>query len=78
MLTFLTVIRSKITWAIVAIAAGLIMFLRVKKMGATEEQVKHLEKTLDAIRTREEVRNEVERLPDGDAASRLRDNWSRD
>lgn len=78
MLTFLTVIRSKITWAIVAIAAALIMFLRVKKMGATEEQIKHLEQTLDAIRTREEVRNEVERLPDGDAARRLHDTWSRD
>jgi hypothetical protein len=72
------VLKSKATWLVASIGMIGLILLRVKNAGKQEEQIKHLENTLDALRKKEEVIREVERLPNGDAARRLLDKWSRD
>jgi thiosulfate reductase cytochrome b subunit len=52
--------------------------LRVRQSGKQAEQNKQLKDTIKAIRKKEEVQREVDRLGDGDAAKRLRDVWTRD
>jgi hypothetical protein len=64
---------------LLTIAAGLLaVAFRIKQSGRQAERIDNLEATLKAIKTKEGVRNETVRLPDGAAADRLRNKWSRD
>lgn len=53
-------------------------YFKIKSIGKNEQQAKDLKKRVDALQKQTEVSREVDRLPDGDAAKRLRDSWSRD
>lgn len=53
-------------------------YFKIKQDGKAEQKVKDLNANLDALKKSKEVSREVDRLPDGDAARRLRDVWSRD
>jgi len=64
---------------IIGITAGVITaYFRIRKSGKESVQLQTAEKTLQAIKKKEEVKHEVDRLPSGSAAERLRDKWSRD
>lgn len=61
-----------------AALAILVAVLRIRKSGRDAERVKNLEATIEAVRKKEGVSREIDRLPSGSAADRLRDKWSRD
>lgn len=61
-----------------AALAILLAVLRIRKSGRDAERVENLEATIEAIREKEGVSREIDRLPSGTAADRLRDKWSRD
>jgi uncharacterized low-complexity protein len=61
-----------------SLLAILVAALKIRKSGRDAERVKNLESTIEAMRKKEGVAREVNRLPDGDAADRLRKHWSRD
>jgi hypothetical protein len=73
-------IRILIAGAILAAVAGVIyaVLRGAKNEGRVEEKVKILEETLKNVVKKEEVTREINRLPSGDAAERLRKHWSRD
>jgi hypothetical protein len=62
-----------------AVALAIVVaVLKIRKSGANAERVKNLESTIQAIREKEGVKREIDRLPDSAAADRLRKHWSRD
>lgn len=62
-----------------AILVGVLLaVLRIKQSGRNEERAKNAEATLKAVKKSQGVKHEVDRLPDGGAADRLRKHWSRD
>lgn len=56
----------------------LVAVMKIRKSGASAERVKSLEATIEAVKKKEGVTREIDRLPDGAAADRLRNKWSRD
>lgn len=70
----------KIKAALIGAAALgiLVAILKIRQSGRNAERVANLEATIKAIKKREGVTNEIDRLPDGSAADRLRNKWSRD
>lgn len=75
MITWLKIrLLAFISLVSVAVAA----YFKIKSIGKKEEQVKDLKGRVEALKKQTEVSREVDRLPDGDAAKRLRDSWSRD
>lgn len=76
-----------------ALVGGLVLLLSVFFAGRKQEKVKAeaqrdveraegkaaaAEKKAQVLETKEEIRNEINSLPSGGAADRLRDKWSRD
>lgn len=76
-----------------ALVGGLVLLLSVFQAGRREAKTqakaerdveraegkaKAAEKKAQVIETKQEIKNEVDSLPDGGAADRLRDKWSRD
>jgi hypothetical protein len=72
--------RIKLYAALVGASALaiLVAVLKIRKSGRDAERVRNLEATIEAIKKKEGVAREIDRLPDGDAADRLRKHWSRD
>lgn len=54
------------------------VLLGARKSGRDAERVDSLKKTSKHVEQAHEVENKNARLPDGGAADRLRDRWSRD
>jgi hypothetical protein len=61
-----------------AAAAILAAVAFIKRSGRQDAKVEQLEQVLENVRKKDETVKKIERLPDGDAARRLRDQWSRD
>jgi len=61
--------------ALTALAAAVVA---VRQSGKQAEKVDAMKANIKAIKKKVEVEREVDRIPDGDAAKRLRDSWSRD
>jgi hypothetical protein len=70
--------KSKIALYLTVLGAVAVAVLKIRQGGKQAERNKMLESTLKSVRKKEEVIREVERLPDGSAADRLRKQWSRD
>jgi hypothetical protein len=70
--------KSKIALYLTVLGAVAVAVLKIRQGGKQAERNKTLESTLKSVRKKEEVIREVERLPDGSAADRLRKQWSRD
>jgi hypothetical protein len=61
------------------IAVGLLSIVwKIRRSGRDAERLKSAEATIKAIKKKDEVKNEIVRMPDGAAADRLRNEWSRD
>lgn len=71
-------LRSGFAAVLGGAAAILAAVLLVKRSGRQDAKVEQLEQILDNVRKKDEIVKKVERLPDGNAARRLRDQWSRD
>jgi seryl-tRNA(Sec) selenium transferase len=81
MLWFLTVIdwfKAKALFLFGIVVAALTAYSAIRRQGKQAAQIEHLEQSIKNVRKKDEVTQKIERLPDGDAASRLRDKWSRD
>lgn len=78
MLTWLTTRAGR--WA-AAIGAGLlalaVVLLRAFRAGKAAERARQAKQTLDNVRTRNEVDQDVARSGAGDVRKRLRDDWTR-
>lgn len=61
---------------LLSVAAAAVISIR--QSGKQAERVDAMKDTLKAVKKKSEVEREVDRNPDGDAAKRLRDVWSRD
>lgn len=70
--------QTKVLTIVAVLGAGFSLFSVIRKSGRSAERVDQLEKTLENVRTKNEIAKNVERLPSGAAADRLRDKWSRD
>jgi hypothetical protein len=77
-MSFLTWLQTKAAMYLSVVAAIVITALKIRQDGKSAERGKMLENTLKAVREKDEVKHEVDRLPSGSAADRLRDKWSRD
>lgn len=65
--------------AIGALAALLVsVFLYGRKSGKQSRAEQEKEDVVNAVESRKEIEQDVAREPDGGAADRLRDDWSRD
>jgi hypothetical protein len=71
-------LKTKLVLFGVLAAGVLALFWSIKRSGRQDEKIETLERTLINVLKKEEVAREVERLPVGDAARRLHDNWRRD
>jgi uncharacterized membrane-anchored protein YhcB (DUF1043 family) len=74
----LTWLKVRIAMIVGLIGVALATYFKIKQSGKNEQKVKDLTTHVDALKKKQEVAREVDRLPDGDAAKRLRDAWSRD
>ena len=54
------------------------LVLGIRKSGRDAERVENLKKQSERVGVAHEIENENRRIPDGGAADRLRDRWSRD
>lgn len=60
------------------VAASIALLITARRSGQQKERLKQLEEVLKNVRKKDGATEKVDRLPDGDAARRLRDTWSRD
>lgn len=74
-------IAAWIASIVVAILGGLVYAMRERKKGEeagrAEEQARQTDAALKAGKERADVDQGINRLPDGGAAERLRDKWTR-
>jgi hypothetical protein len=75
---FLTWLQTRAAMYFSIVVALVVTALKIRQSGKDAERNKSLEATLKAVQKKGEVKNEVDRLPSGSAADRLRDKWSRD
>ena len=78
MLAALRLIPGKIWGYLAAGMAVLIAVWRIYAAGKSAARVEGMESQLENVETRNEIDRDTGRLPDGGAADRLRDQWSRD
>ena len=78
MIAIWTWVRAQAVLIAAAAAGVMFAFLKIKKSGRDSERAANLEATLKAIQKKDEVKREIDRMPDSAAADRLRDKWSRD
>lgn len=78
MLAALRLIPGRLWGYLAAGAAVLIAVWRIYAAGKSAARVEGMQSQLDNVETRNEIDRKAGRLPDGDAADRLRDQWSRD
>lgn len=71
-------VKAKLAFIVGGAAAALAAIALIKRSGRQDERVDQLNKVLDSVGKKNETARKVDRLPDGDAARRLRDQWSRD
>lgn len=71
-------IKSRVVGIATFFAAAIALVLTARKSGQHAERVKELEEVLKNVRKKDGATEKVDRMPDGDAARRLRDTWSRD
>ena len=74
----ITWLKLRLLAAVSILGLAVAAYFKIKSIGRSQEKVKDLQQRLNSLRKKEEVSREVDRLPDGDAAKRLRDSWSRD
>lgn len=71
-------IKIKMVLIAAALLGVLVAILKIRQSGKMAERAANLEATIEALRSKERIKNETERMPNGAAAGRLRDDWSRD
>lgn len=74
----ITWLKLRLLAAVSILSMAVAAYFKIKSIGKNQEKVKSLERRIESLQKKEEVVREVDRLPDGDAAKRLRDSWSRD
>lgn len=71
-------IKGWLVAAAVVVIALAVAYFKGRRAGGEAVETQLQEEAHDALVERIEVETDVARRPDGDAAQRLRDNWSRD
>lgn len=70
--------KSRIFGIGTVLAAFVALLMTMKRAGQQSERLKQLEEILGNVGKKDGAAQKVDRLPDGDAARRLRDEWRRD
>lgn len=64
-------------WVAIAGAVLAVLF-GARQAGKNAAKVEQLQATIKAVKVRNEIEDEIRRMPDGAAADELRKRWSRD
>ena len=71
-------LKTRIYWIAGVLAMVVAAVLSIRQSGKKSVESEIMKDTLKALKKKDEVEHEVASNPDGDAAKRLRDSWSRD